>query len=212
MTSIAHDVAPCFNTVDASYLGYRKYLVSSLRSAVNSCLAVIGGRGCQASPVRVAIGSDEVFCRSVEAQPGRGHTSHRQRRRPSSLHSSPALPVHGALPSHQSGVLLSLAPPSAPPPPLLPADLFDGSPGWQEEACRRAVSYHLSIYFFIYFYFSFRPECLKLPSRPERSAEPIFRFVHQKRYAGLLLRAISSQVLHQDRDRNSRRVGNEESG
>ncbi|KAK1889582.1 Imidazoleglycerol-phosphate dehydratase [Dissostichus eleginoides] len=45
-----------------------------------------------------------------------------------------------------------------------------------------------------------------------RSAEPIFRFVHQKRYTGLLLRAISSPGLHQDRDQNSHGVGNEESG
>lgn len=94
VTSIAYDVAPCVSIHWKQVtIGYCKYLVSYPPFTINSCLSVIGGRGCQASLLRMAIGSDEVCCKSVEAQPGRAHTSRRQRHRPSSLHSSPALPV-----------------------------------------------------------------------------------------------------------------------
>lgn len=118
------------------------------------------------------------------------HISQRQRHRPSSLRSLlPSSPSYRALPSHQSRL------PAPPAPPLTtpyPADLFDGSwlaGGSVSESRKLPPRFFLLLLLF-------RPERLKLfrlASRPQRSAEPIFRFVHQKRCTGLLLRAISSQ-------------------
>lgn len=153
----------------------------------------------------------KFFCKSVEDQPGRAYThehartSCTPRHRPSSLYSSPALPVYGALPSHQSGVPLFLllnhrhllllpdrypqiCSTVAPPPSPLAGWLA----GWQEEALRRAVSYHL-----LMFLLRFRPECLKLlrlASRLRESAQLVFSLRAPVATQGLLIRARSSQV------------------
>lgn len=112
-----------------------------------------------------AIGSDEVLCK--KDQPGRAYIA--QAAPPTVLHS--ALPVQGlslCRTSHQSGCCCS-------------------------RRRKRKLPFRDLLFFLFYL---FRSECLKLfrlAKRPERSAEPIFRVVHQKRYTHterLLLHAI----------------------
>ncbi len=134
---------------------------------------------CQASLVRVAIGSDEVFCKSVETQPGRAHT-HTLTHTHTHTHlagSATDRPLSTPPQLSQFTELCHRTSPASfsPPRPLLRVfsqQICSTVSDWQEEACRRAVSYHLQFLLLL-----FRRECLKLlrlPSRPERSAEPIF--------------------------------------
>lgn len=182
------------------------------------------------------------FCESVETQPGRArtHLAGSATDRPLSLLSAPLLPSspsYGALPSHQSG---SVSPPlpSPPTPPLARSSptirpfvrpspqicsTVPGSAGGSVAASRKLPprSFFLNTHVFFWEGVLSGCECLKLCSdcpAVQRSAEPFFliiiffRFVHQKRHTGLLLRAITSQLSARTGIWNSHRVADRESG
>lgn len=145
------------------------------------------------------LGSDEVFCKSVEDQPGREHTHTRAHTthhassatdRPLSLFTPPQLSQFTKL-CHRT----SPASPSPPPAPCAvfppPADLLDGSSAGSRKTSRKLPPRM--------FLLPFRPDCsklLRLPSRSQRSAEPIFSSLRAPEaiHGGWLLRARSSQI------------------
>lgn len=183
-----------------------------------------------------------TFCQSVETQPGRArtHLTGSATERPLSLLFAsllPSSPSYGALPSHQSG---SVSPPLPSPPTPPPArssptirpfvrpspqicSTVPGSAGGSVAASRKLPprSFFLNTHVFFGEGVLSGCECLKLcsdcPAVQRRSAEAFFlllffRFVHQKRHTGLLLRAITSQLSARTGIGNSHRVADRESG
>lgn len=171
----------------------------------------------------------------------RTHLTGSATERPLSLLSAsllPSSPSYGALPSHQSG---SVSPPLPSPPTPPPArssptirpfvrpspqicSTVPGSAGGSVAASRKLPPRS----------FFFKHTCIfwgggaiwlwmfevvfRLPSRPEKERRTLFfklfffRFVHQKRHTGLLLRAITSQLSARTGIGNSHRVADRESG
>lgn len=145
-----------------------------------------------------------TFCQSVETQPGRART-HRAgsaAERPLSLLPAsllPSSPSYGALPSHQSDSVSPPLPSPALPHPhplalprlsvrlsVLPRRFVRRFPALLEEAWRRAVSYHLDLFFsntHVFFGEGVLSGCgcLKLCSYcsavQRRSAEPFFLII-----------------------------------